>query len=307
MGEMDRPSTASRSVGASAIRSRLATRTLVASAIMFPLLAAILLLRMVPSESAMMAQLAISLLPFLTILMVAAMLPTEIPPSSAGYISASLIVLAAMAALAALRAVHVAEHPHYVRSARAAQSWAWATLTSAFAVDTWKRRATRFWPGLRLTLTLGNGLRLAIVCLLQAQGAAPGSFPPGSLTFGAAVVYNLACLALSTLGLCAPLRHRLCELFGGPCFVLSLGTDIRLSEIAGDGEEEQDGGGGAAERDDDHEAASDSSEKSWCTMSAASTTQVDHPNFAFGPLNSLDFVEGHLQLQQGAEGPGTTQ
>ena len=288
-----------RSLPADAMEIRLRARTYYALFLVLPSCALMMAVRLMPDRGVAL-QLAVSALPTLCILGTATALPKAIPPASAKYAAMLFVLFSALDASTAVTTMTSGHYPTIAGRARGLVSWSWVAANLCLAFDVWRRRGARFWAGLRLTLTVGNGLRLVCCLYLNAVGASNTSFPPGNLSFESAVRYNCGCVALATVGLSPWCRRFLSEWMGSARVVLSLGNVQLPVERAhppigaASTPEDEAGVGGAAgaeqAEDDGGPAGDGSSFKSWCTLSEASTTRVDNEGFAFGPLNSREFA-----------------
>jgi hypothetical protein len=162
-------------------------------------------------------------LPFLLVLGAAAALPLGLPPDTAwSHIAVLFSALACIDAKAILVTWHETEHPLYLRLIRTLIMCNWVGANSWFACDMWRHKGERFWAGLRLSLTVGNGFRLFMVLLLRALGAVGEVFPPGKLSWGRSLGHNLLCILFSVAVLTPRNRLWLSQLAGGERIVLSL-------------------------------------------------------------------------------------
>jgi hypothetical protein len=115
-----------------------------------------------------------------------------------------------------------AGEPHTVRHLRVVPP-ATAALGAAWLLRSVQQTGgSSFWFALRLALNLVNGIRLAVVFVLHALDVAPGSFPPGKLSYESALRFNFGCLALATFVLSPSSRSKLSTWTGGECVVLQL-------------------------------------------------------------------------------------
>lgn len=171
----------------------------------------------------------VAMLPALLVIGVAAVLPKRLPPAGARLVAFFYCLVSIQEIMAAV-AARQKGYPLDVQRTREFVSWTWAAANPIFAIDLWRSDGERFWKGLRLLLTFGNGLRLAAVVLLYAMNAPPRSFLPGHIDFESSVRFHIGCLVLSTFVLSPLNRDRISEWLGFTCVVLRLGTDVQLPE-----------------------------------------------------------------------------
>ena len=168
--------------------------------------------------------------PYLVALCVAAWLPQGIPPSMAPVATTVMVIFGAVDGNFAMQQWQTDCTPH-IRLLRTLVPGSFSLGNMLLGVDLLLHRARRWWYGLRLDLTVCCAIRLGAVVMLKQLGAASNSFPPGNMTFTTSVCYNLACIALATVGFSPPCRQYLSELTGGSCVVLRLAD---VSELPAD-------------------------------------------------------------------------
>eukprot|EP00966_Prymnesium_polylepis_P141614 3270335-Prymnesium_polylepis.1 len=173
--------------------------------------------------------------PATVIVGVAALLPRSLPSACTRWATLSLSIMIALNIQGALVRWRESDgEPYAVRHLRVVPG-ATLALGAAWLMQSVRQSSgSSFWFALRLALVLTNSVRLAVVLLLRALDAAPGSFPPGKLCFESAVRFHIGCLAFVTFVLSPPLRRRLSEWTGGHRVVLSLMDISRTMAAAAD-------------------------------------------------------------------------
>jgi len=188
-------------------------RALLAFAIMTPTLTMVVVSRAYTDELKVSrsVQILVGALPALMILVLAANLPDGLPRPAARPVALLQGLLAALMIPEVQARWHEsAEEPLRMRLARTFVVCVNIPLMLRFAWKMW-RREDEFWSCVRLNILVINGTRFVLVIFLLANGAAPHSYPPGTLTFSDAILFNLVCFSLGAFGLAPSCRQRMSQ------------------------------------------------------------------------------------------------
>ena len=235
------------------MEGRMTFRALLAFAIMTPTLTMVVVSRAYTDELKVSrsVQILVGALPALMILVLAANLPDGLPHPAARPVALLQGLLAALMIPEVQARWHEsAEEPLRMRLARTFVVCVNIPLMLRFAWKMW-RREDEFWSCVRLNILVINGTRFVLVIFLLANGAAPHSYPPGTLMFSDAILFNLSCFSLGAFGLAPSCRQRMSQWFRRD---LSL-ADFNSTWFAPKPAHEHDR----------------MSQASWCTASEAST------------------------------------
>jgi len=197
--------------------------------------------------------LAVSLLPFLLLVVGAAWLPEGPPPTTASALAASALSIVNASIYVKLgldrwrQAAEAVALPGEasplgcnasdpsVHLLRASTSFVWAAGFVWLAADVLRWRCARFWSAIRLVVGICSSLRLGANLVLHYAIHAPHQcFVPGNVSFRESILFNSGCIVLAAAVLSLRSRSLLSEWTGGACVVLSLSEVHALPKPAGD-------------------------------------------------------------------------
>ena len=157
------------------------------------------------------------------VLILAAVMPQRLPPFLTRRTVALAVLITVMNVLQAASTWRQSEGEEMpVRLMRATCAGTFVLTSTSFAVHTARSRGTRFWLDLRTWLMAGNGVRLVVVLMLRTREVASHSYPPGSLSFERALLYNTGCLLLAVMVLSPPCRQWMSDWAGSSLTVLAV-------------------------------------------------------------------------------------
>ena len=171
-------------------------------------------------------------IPYCLVYVSAALSPTRMPPSSAGFVAFCFIVLAAADGAQAFAWWSHTELLWDIRVLRSSLAAFWSVGSVQVAWKTLRSRGADFWRAVRLWMTVATAVRLLVVGIFYfVHGTPSGIFPPARLDFPTSLGFNLCCFATSTVFLTPLCRTVLSQVTGGARVVVTLSEYAPLASL----------------------------------------------------------------------------
>jgi len=154
-------------------------------------------------------------LPYILILLGAALAPARMPPDAGLVVAFCFALLVLLDGRSGYIWWHDVAYASHVRGLRAFVSLTWSFGSALTAIEVYRSHAARFWRPVRLYITLGTLVRLIVASLLRVLDAPYGAYPPAHISFEASLLFNFCCLLLSELLLLPSCRTSISQITGG--------------------------------------------------------------------------------------------